>query len=295
MVLEAAAAVPRVQRELESTGTAEAMTEAIRRQQADTAYQEALSAAAARLPLCRFGRAEYADAFDHRRWDWVTDDPLAQHRRIVLRPGVSPTAAVKAWYRHPERWSLDCAQAVAFPQLYAKIRYLEALHPEQKRPFDREVHGLEFSIDASTHEVTGLPFKVRYERDAAGAPFRTILWIGKLVNLPPEPAFEVTHLVSRAPVGSTVTWDNAAAAGTAWRSENTLKVGPDLYAAHPLGELTAADMVPALVQAATADGIACSADDVFVSSVTFMDPALPLNPTLAILWGGWGWQQAWYP
>jgi hypothetical protein len=142
--------------------------------------------------------------------------------KLRLLNGQSAAAAIDAMFDHQDRWHVACAQFVQIVHLYALRHTLGA------RLFDQNV-GSNVLLELKSRQSTGLETELQYSRESPAAKMansRTKL---------PEPV-NVDDLLAQAPIGSRVRWSNMdpRAVGTAWQNENTVKLGPDHFAAHGL-------------------------------------------------------------
>jgi protein-glutamine gamma-glutamyltransferase-like protein len=136
----------------------------------------------------------------------------------VLKPGRKPSEAIDAMFANLAQWRLDCAQYVQIAELYA-LR-----HTRGAEAFDSEHHGASFEFKPldSTDKL--------FYRSSPDEPMQLMRGTG-------SPATSADEVVANAPIGSRVGWRNLAApTSSAYYNENTIKLGPDEFAAHGFGE-----------------------------------------------------------
>lgn len=172
---------------------------------------------------------------------------------LVLESG-TPHEAIDALFHEQERWHVDCSVFAEVVQLYALRQSLGATR------FDARV-GESFvlregppaeAMELRRHGSSGVKSNLLFKRESATAEF-TVTGVGRLDAVPP-----VEQALADAPIGSRVRWtsqllfdrweDPIAHGGdlleqgqdqsptwSHYLHENTLKLGPDRYAAHGVG------------------------------------------------------------
>jgi hypothetical protein len=170
------------------------------------------------------------DHFDTDFWQWEGDPKY--NRVLRLKPGRSPSQAIDALFARLNLWQIDCDHTVQIANLYAmRMTYGSAL-------FDHR-EGLRMVL--RSRESSGLTTRRHYGREGIDARWRIVHDFVppntfKFASGPPLPA-GTEEIVARAPVGSRVRWTNLAAdTSDSFRHENTVKLGPDLYAAGGLDD-----------------------------------------------------------
>jgi hypothetical protein len=192
-------------------------------------YADALKTGIAKLDGVLFG-ASPEKRFDDRYWEKVEDEEYKL--ALKLKGGVKPSKAVAAIFSQPQRWSFDCAEFVQVANMYATLTVYgaEALDETlEDRPFTLRQHASslfeEWSPEAWSRGASDEEFSL-YKKGA-----RVVTQ-----NESKDGTVPVTHpepfVLARVPVGSRVMFHNPNGAGTAFENENTVKVGPDAYAAH---------------------------------------------------------------
>jgi hypothetical protein len=197
----------------------------------DPDYERYLREGLAKLDAVGFGRAEGVacglpdtqDAYDAEYWT----EAVAEHDHgdggamLVLKPGRKPSDAIDALFDHLDRWALDCAQFVQVAELYARR------HTQDTEAFDATEKGTSFKL--RPFESTGLGIANLFHRDGPDQ----LMIDQRAKGSRPLDTEEVLRL---APVGSRVAWQNLdAPASSAFRNENTVKLGADEFAAHGFG------------------------------------------------------------
>ncbi len=177
-------------------------------------YLRKLNQAVALLRSVRFGRADATEKFDTDFWEKHSDPEYGL--KLVLKPGKLPSNAIDAMFANLSEWKVDCAEFVQIAEWFA-LR-----HAYGADDFNSRVAGLSF--DLRPHGSTGIKSKEMYFRDGPGDVMT------RSSDHKPEPK-SVDELVADAPIGSRVTWTFLKTAGD-FHHENTIKLGPDLFAAH---------------------------------------------------------------
>jgi hypothetical protein len=165
--------------------------------------------------------------YDQRFWEPAIDTDSngsgKKSCKLVLMEGADPAKAIDELFDHQERWHVACAEFVQITELYA-LR-----HTLGDEGFRKRVQTGGKRLELRRRASSGVVTKVLYTRTSAG---------DKMIRSTDhqiEPR-GVEQILAEAPIGSRVRWTNAdpKALGTAWENENTVKLGPDEYAAHPL-------------------------------------------------------------
>jgi hypothetical protein len=193
------------------------------------------------------------DKFDHTYWEWVSDPKFI--RVLHLIAGKTPAEAIDAVLDGLTAWRIDCDHTVQISNLYALRKVLGA---EQ---FNARMGGNMLLRD---RESTGLTTVAHYGREGPGDAWRVVTNFdpkkvksgpqvpdtdghlqesklqlsGPFEFAPGAPLAETTEqLVARARAGSRVRWTNLdARLSDAFRHENCVKLGPDLFAAGGLDD-----------------------------------------------------------
>ncbi|HEV3166410.1 MAG TPA: DUF4157 domain-containing protein [Isosphaeraceae bacterium] len=179
------------------------------------------------------GGSHFVYWYDKEFWEPASDKgtdlqhPEKGSCKLRLLSGKSPSAAIDALFNHQNRWQIDCAQFVEIFHLYA-LR-----HTLGEKKFDDKYQG-KVTLELRRRFSTGVETKVLYSRDSASQGM-------KRSTDGQQETKGINQLLAEAPIGSRVRWTNKArgAQGTDWQNENSAKIGPDKYAAHPLFKVRA--------------------------------------------------------
>lgn len=159
------------------------------------------------------------------------------------------------------KWSVDCAQFIQVAEWYA-LR-----HAYGADDFNKRVGG---TLELRVHRSTGIAYKELYERLNRSAKMRRR-------TDGAEESKSVEQLLADAPIGSRITWTNKKAPDdSAFHNENTIKMGPDSFAAHGFGGstniFTRAEVELKLAQAedSSADATYIAAN-IFISQIAYFD------------------------
>jgi len=221
------------------------------------------------------------DGYDASEWTEVQESPDWQEgmaleetgRHYIEAKGNSSWVALKHMFANfgkpvpkagggTTSWRFDCFEFVEILHLYARWRSMPAKEFDKRFPklrigFFTKAGGewqTPFKIDAPKGKPYQLgEMKTVIRRNARGEELQTY-----------EPEKTVSSksakkLVDEAPVGTQVIWTNLDAQNKcrtdrnlhfceSWQSENTTKLGPDLYNAFPLGEMNEASIKLALAK-----------------------------------------------
>jgi hypothetical protein len=167
--------------------------------------------------------------FDSQYWKEVK---RKKESILVLKSG-TPAKAIDELFANVRKWALDCIDFIQVARWYA-LR-----HTIGEEEFNKKFGSMQFKL--ANHETTGLEENVLFlESGERGDPFTD-----EQEN-EPDPSIVLNTIedenkyLSTLPVGTRVMWTNnhPKAEGTDFENENTIKVGPDRYAAHPFGVLT---------------------------------------------------------
>jgi len=227
-------------------------------------YEEKLNEAVTKLSGVTFGRCEgeYVgadphDMYDTRYWEVKPDGDDAM---LVLKPGKSPSDAIDAMFDNLDLWSVDCAQFIQVAQLYAMRHALGA------DEFNQRAKGMSFTI--KPHWSTLIKAKVSWNRGSSSASMKRSDGVAE--------ARSIEQIIADLPVGSRVMWTNKdARASAAFRNENTIKLGPDLFAATGFGAKNTftrseIELLLARAQNPTADAAYISAN-IFIAEIDHYD------------------------
>jgi Domain of unknown function (DUF4157)/Protein-glutamine gamma-glutamyltransferase len=203
----------------------------------------------------RFGRAEKG-MFDKDYWEKI--DVQGGESELQLLPGRWPSDAISAMVDKPDKWTLDCAQAVQLAHLYALRHALGATD------FNKRVGRVGFRF--RPHDSTGVEGATEWWRPGLGTHWKRFPVDPAERKLKPQGDDETRNdeqLLDAAPVGSRVMFTNQMAdSSSSFHHENTYKLGRDSYAAHGFKDRKVFDR--ASLELALAQAFRKDADDAFV-------------------------------
>lgn len=194
-----------------------------------------------------FGAA--ADCFDPAFWK----KPTPTSESLVLLPGKSASDAVDALIAYQvqlpqhvdlESAKLDCVEIIEVARWMAERDVIG------KQAFDHKYGGAMFKLDApGSTGVVGKGLAVRAgssgdgEYNMDGTPTTAKLFIK--AGIGKGTVVDLTEHLAQLPIGSRVMWRNfdpGVPRDDDFKNENTIKIGDDLYAAHPVGVFSLAKM-----------------------------------------------------
>jgi len=168
-------------------------------------------------------------AYDKHYWTYNRKEET-----FTLKKGKSAAKGIASPFLKPELWDLDCAEYTVFSRYYALFK---TLTPDE---FDKAFQDKTLVIDSTSG--TGLKSLFFLDRDSKDESFVIENSEGKKypTSLAPKTAKQEDSLLSNVPIGWRVMWTDALAGEDEdFKNENALKVGADLYAAHPFGVMSA--------------------------------------------------------
>jgi len=177
-------------------------------------------------------------AFYARYWSFEVNCDAGTANLFQIRG--KPSEAIDEMFDNLHLWTFDCAEYLQVAQWYAQRHTLGA------EAFDKKMTGLG-GLTLRPHGSTGIMTKEIYIRKTPYSMF----YRQNNVTMQTEPSDKMDfQLLIEAPIGTRVTWTNAAAptasdpAGRWWSfgNENTIKTGDDQFAAHPFGTLSQAEI-----------------------------------------------------
>ena len=162
----------------------------------------------------------------------------------TLLGGVAPSRAISRIFEDTSRWAMDCIDFVVAGRLYAQLMAMGA------NAFDEKFNhlGPELSpqpMKMAQHETPGLDNDAFWERDNQGQEF--VNEKGQKTARAPRTGEEEDELLASLPIGTRVMWSTWAPITDDMENENAIKIGPDKYAAHPLGTVSGAKLREELV------------------------------------------------
>lgn len=185
------------------------------------------------------------DLYDKKYWQLVVTPPSSKkedksdddeedepERKLILKEGADPAAAIDFLFAHLKRWAFDCADAVQVATWYAMRHAMGA------EAFNESVADMEFAL--KSHGSTGINSigtYVRTDEDDTYSPTGTLKFKPDGESESGVVTVSAESIVRKAPIGTRVmlTVDDDDAAGTDFENENMVKIGDNLFAAHPLG------------------------------------------------------------
>jgi hypothetical protein len=177
-----------------------------------------------------FGRADVNARYDRNFWDIEIDERTGESC-LALNKGKLPSDAIDAMFADLSKWSLDCAQFVQIAHLYA-LRWAYG-----NDEFDRKVGGVNFKF--KPHYSDGLDKSTYWNREGPGQKMTRYVNTNPAVASKADPQPDdrsPQEILDAAPVGARVMWTNLdAPSGSAFRNENTVKLGNGLFAAQGFG------------------------------------------------------------
>jgi hypothetical protein len=199
------------------------------------------------MATIRFGAA--ADLYNEEHWE----KPEPKSESLHLKTGKSPSEAIeqlvtyKAQLKHYvglESAKLDCVEIIEVARWFAELDVIG------KEAFDKKYGGELFALAApGSTGVHGTSLATRVggrddgEYNSAGGPVSGKMKLAVQGSVPS--LVDLATCLASAPVGSRVMWRNFdpnVPHDDDFKNENTLKIGADRYAAHPLGIFGLAEM-----------------------------------------------------
>lgn len=179
------------------------------------------------------------DGYDVRYWN-KESDPISGCK-LTLKENVTSADAINALFASENKklWQVDCGQFVQLANFYATLRTLvEQTHDEKKGAdaFNERVGRIELKRLHST----GLKTKILWGRDSpqTDVMVESELRPGQRYADPKKGGRtkKVEDVLEEAPIGSRVEFTQSypILINDAYRNENTIKMGKNFFAAHPL-------------------------------------------------------------
>lgn len=182
------------------------------------------------------------DAYDKKYWKKVeqesdsdesdSEDSEVEYK-LVKKAGITPAEAIDFLFADPSAWAFDCCEAIQVARWYAQRHALGAAKFNAK--FDGVAMELK-QIDSSG--LTGLGVATRIDRKGYYDQTKGFTFKFDRGGKPRGMDANAATLLERAPIGSRAMWRNwhdDVDDDAAFKNENAIKTGPDLYMAHPLG------------------------------------------------------------
>jgi hypothetical protein len=220
---------------------------------------------------------------DGTKWDgydtdyWVkVKDPVFECK-LVLKEKRTPAEAIKALFdpERKDRWQVDCGQFVQLTHYYALLHTLIEQGNEKSGSelFNQRI-GSPFELKQVSS--TGLKTRILWGKDRPeGDEMKEFERVPGAREAEPKKdgrVRKVADVLKDAPMGSRVVFSTTAILHNEnYRVENTMKVGDDLYSAHPLekGILTQQEIIEEMSKAAESPEMA--KHQTFISEVEYYD------------------------
>jgi hypothetical protein len=226
------------------------------------------------------------DGYDTDYWQKQADPVVGC--KLVLRDKRTPAQAIKALFDpdRKDRWQVDCGQFVQLAHYYALLHTLiaEAGSDEKgSEQFNQRIGG---PMELKQVISTGLKTRILWGRDdPASDEMQEFERVSGERHGQPKPngrVRKVADVIKEAPMGSRVVFyaGRAIMRDERFQVENTMKVGDNLYAAHPLRQhiLTGEEVIEEMASAA--DNPTMAKSQIFISEVEIYDvPGGAIPPT----------------
>ncbi len=204
-------------------------------------YEARLKEAVSKLRFVGFGRAEGSlsnpqSLYDDEYWDCIQERKVdfSNDGVLQLKKGKNYSDAIIAIIENPDLWKLDCMEFLQVCNLYAMIdpvakqefidRAIAKILPDNDKNFCLRTFQ---SWIQRPFESTGLKVQEGYKREDPKEKW-TRIPTGNKTEL------ELESYLKTIPIGSRISWSIKGAEVTnPYRTENTIKMGPNAYAAHP--------------------------------------------------------------
>lgn len=194
-----------------------------------------------------FGAA--SEQHDIDRWRTQSDPDDDEYTQLVLRSGVRPSVGIQTLFDTLDLWAFDCAESIQAARWYAELAMSNA------RQFDERYAGR--ALVLKQHDSTGqrggthwtLSALYQKREDPLGgrrlyATEGYSLEVDRMAKIKPNSRLvvgrrvDIDEVLADAPIGSRVmlhTFDSRVGQNNDYKNENSVKVGSNRYAAHPLG------------------------------------------------------------
>lgn len=171
------------------------------------------------------------------QWKSIVKTSEEVELEYTLKPGVSPSLAIRQIVARPEEWAMDCIDYVVAARLYA-----ECLAAGDEA-FDAKYTNVGTAVapapmKMAQHNTPKLTSSDFWRRTKQGTEFISHTTHAPTGVMPADVAAE-DEFLRTVPIGARVMWTTRhRRANEDMENENTIKVGEDLYAAHPLGTIS---------------------------------------------------------
>lgn len=171
-----------------------------------------------------FGSFLQGEAYD--KTYWKPTRYKAERPALVLLPGLSPSEALDAIAANKQMWKLDCA---GWAQVCLALSHKDFIGA---RRFDKAYRNSGGAFILDQHDTPAVMAGSSFRRDDKAQWFRR--WRGdRLSNL----EYGEAYLLEQAPAGTLFIFANDdAGAGHVYSNEHSLRLEPDVFAAHGFGE-----------------------------------------------------------
>lgn len=180
------------------------------------------------------------------QWKSIVKTSEEVELEYTLKPGVAPSLAIRQIVARPEEWAMDCIDYVVAARLYAECV------ASGDEAFDAKYTNVGTAVAPAPmrmaqHNTPKLTSSDFWRRTAQGTEFTSQTTHAPTGVMPAGPA-EEDEFLRTVPIGARVMWTTRhRRANEDMENENTIKVGEDLYAAHPLGTISGAKVRDELV------------------------------------------------
>jgi hypothetical protein len=184
------------------------------------------------ISQARFGYAsETTSEVLSEFWKKKQDSEEEDYYFLKLKPGKKPSQAIYALMSNLKSWAFDCAESIQVARWYAEM---QMSGPDA---FDKRYVGKSFKL--KQHDSSGLRSGAFFQRVNAAGKYD----IKENFKFDRKGVFKdcgkpEDTLLDDAPAGSRIMWRDfnpEIGEDNDFKNENTVKLGPDRYAAHPLG------------------------------------------------------------
>jgi hypothetical protein len=216
------------------------------------------------------------DGFDTDFWVKVKD-PVFECK-LVLKEGRTPAQAIKALFdpERRDRWQVDCGQFVQLTHYYALLHTLIEQAGNEKGGSELFNERIGTPFELKQVSSTGLKTRILWGKDRPeGDEMQEYERVpGAREGQPKKDGRvrKVADVLKEAPMGSRVVfYQPGILHNENYRVENTMKVGEDLYSAHPLekGILRQKEIIEEMSKAAENPEMA--KHQIFISEVEYYD------------------------
>ncbi|MDI1325303.1 MAG: hypothetical protein PSV23_00715 [Brevundimonas sp.] len=171
-----------------------------------------------------FGSFLQGEAYDKNYW--MPTEYKAERPALALLPGLSPSEALDAIATNKQAWKLDCA---GWAQVCLALSHKDFIGA---RRFDKAYRRSGGGFILDQHDTPAVMAGSSYRRDDKAQRFYR--WRGDHLF---DQDYDEAYLLDRAPAGTLFIFANDdAGVGHDYRYEHSLRLEPDVFAAHGFGE-----------------------------------------------------------